>query len=119
MSKNINGVEINNAFELHSIVYCHLGEEILECEVIRLPIFAPYEFDVYRLKVIERGSRCGRELRMQPNLIYKTKKECVKEAIKNEKNSIKYNKEEIEELKKKIKEDKEILVKFNEILKTL
>ena len=115
MSKNINGVEINNAFELHSIVYCHLDSEILECEVIRLPIFAPYEFDVYRLRVIESG----RELRMQPSLIYKTKKECVKEAIKNKKNIIQYNKEEIIEFKKKIKEDKEALAKFKEILKTL
>lgn len=115
MSKNINSVEINNAFELHSIVYCHLGEEILECEVIRLPIFEPYEFDVYRLRVIESG----RELRMQPSLIYKTKKECVKKAIENKKNAIQYYKEEIIENKKKIKEDKETLAKFKEILKTL
>ena len=115
MSKNINGCEINNDFELHSIVYCHLGEEILECEVTRLPLFEPYEFDVYCLRVIESG----RELRMHPSFIYKTKKECVEEAIKNTKNLIQYSKEEIIEHKKKIKEDKETLAKFKEILKTL
>jgi hypothetical protein len=115
MSKNINGYEINDDFELHSIVYCHLGEEILECEVMRLPIFAPYEFDVYILKVVGEE----RELRMQPSLIYKTKKECVEEAIKNKKNIIKYNKEEIAEIKKKIKEDEETLAKFTEILNNL
>lgn len=115
MSKNINGYELNDDFELHSIVYCHLGDEILECEVTRLPLFKPYEFDVYCLRVIESG----RELRMQPSLIYKTKKECVKKAIENKKNAIQYYKEEIIENKKKIKEDKETLAKFKEILKTL
>lgn len=115
MSKIINGYELNDDFELHSIVYCHLGEEILECEVIRLPIFEPHEFDIYCLRVV--GSE--RELRMQPSLIYKTKKECVKKAIENTKNAIQYNKEEIIEIKKKIKEDRETLAKFKEILKTL
>ncbi|MBO7714741.1 MAG: hypothetical protein J6S85_14280 [Methanobrevibacter sp.] len=112
MSKIINGYELNDDFELHSIVYCHLGEEILECEVIRLPIYAPYEFDVYILKVVGEE----RELRMQPNHIYKTKRKCVEKAIQNLDGAIKYNEEEIKELKRKIREDKETINKFLEQL---
>ena len=81
------------------------------------------EFDVYILKVMGIDGKEEipeeRKLRMMSRFIYKTKKECVKKAIKNQKNTIQYNKKEIIEIKKKIKEDKETLAKFKEILKTL
>ena len=115
MSQNINGYELNDDFALNSTVYCIIGDELLECEVIRQPMFAPCEFNVYILKVTGED----RELRMMPDQMYRTRKECLEDAIQRLQNAIVCNNDEIEELKETIKSEKETIDKFTTILNNL
>ena len=115
MSQNINGYDLNDDFALNSIVYCIIGDELLECEVIRQPVFAPCEFDVYILKV--KGE--DRELRMMPDRMYRTRKECLEQEIQRLHNAIVHNNEEIAELNETISNEKDTIAKFTTILNNL